>query len=93
MNISASIYFSDPPKSQDVVGNITLGYQGWAFRFTSDFSHFFKPKKRIWSLSSMKGYDGGMENWCLIDEFYTLSSFRPSESQVQEPLKCNFTGY
>ena len=41
----------------------------------------------------MKGYDGGMENWCLIDEFYTLSSFRPSESQVQEPLKCNFTGY
>ena len=36
LKITVSIYCSDPPKSKDVVGNITLGYQGWAFRFTQN---------------------------------------------------------
>ena len=40
LKITVSIYFSDPPESKNVVGNIALGYQGWAFRSTLNFSHF-----------------------------------------------------
>ena len=40
----------------------------------------------------MKGFDGNNHNWCLIDQPHRLSSFRPDENGVNEPLNCNFTG-
>ena len=48
--------------------------------------------QRICFCKPNKGFDGGNHNWCLIDKHEQQSSFRPVNSQVNEPLLCNYTG-
>ena len=40
-----------------------------------------------------RGYDGESHNWCLIDQNHPQSSFVAVNSEVNQPLYCNFTGY